>query len=103
MKTYTNIDDETKHELNDEVSPAVAQAILCDPMSGLITELDIRTTIASLPSTEKAICILLRQGERACRICRILKITTDAFWNKFMPAIRRRFIEYGFEPHEINL
>ena len=81
----------------------VAEAIMCDPMTDFIRDMDVRTTVESLPKTERAICLLLMDGCSRETVCRALKIKRADLTHKHIPFIRQRFLDYGFEEHEINL
>ena len=100
---YINIDDEASRELREEIRPEVAEAIVCDPMADFILDMDIRTTVESLPKTERAVCLLLMDGCSLAEISDELKIAVEELSEKHLPFIRQRFLDYGFEEHEINL
>jgi len=100
---YINIDDEASRELHERVRPEVAKAIVSDPMTDFILDMDIKTTVESLPETERAICLLLMDGCSRTEVCDELKISKADLTEKHLPFIRQRFLDYGFEEHEINL
>ncbi len=76
--------------------------IIYDPIGQLEMEMDVRTTIDSLPRTEKGICMMLLNGENVAAICERLKITRSRFFKRHLSFIRTRFEEYGFDRNEIN-
>ena len=100
---YINIDDEASRELRERVRPEVAKAIVSEPMDDFILDMDIRTTVESLPKTERAVCLLLIDGYSLAEISDELKIAVEELRQKHLPFIRQRFLDYGFEAHEINL
>ena len=100
MKKDIIIADEIDEQISKlPLAPNVE--LTCDPMSDLIMDMDIRTTVDSLPKMEKAICSMLLTGYTQKEICKLCKISTAQF-QKHLTFIRNRFIEYGFEKHEIN-
>ena len=100
---YINIDDEASRELHERVRPEVAKAIVSDPMADFIFDMDVKTTVVSLPETERAVCLLLIDGYSLAEISDELKIAVEELRQKHLPFIRQRFLDYGFEAHEINL
>ena len=100
---YINIDDEASRELCERVRPEVAKAIVSEPMDDFILDMDIKTTVESLPETERAVCLLLMDGCSLAEISDELKIAVEELRQKHLPFIRQRFLDYGFEAHEINL
>lgn len=76
--------------------------IMYDPIGQLEMEMDVRTTVDSLPQPEKEICMMMLNGENVAAICKHLKITRPQFFNRHLPFIRTRFEEYGFARNEIN-
>ncbi|MBR5584486.1 MAG: hypothetical protein IKW21_08180, partial [Lachnospiraceae bacterium] len=61
MKKDIIIADEIDEQISKlPVAPNVE--LTCDPMSDLILDMDIRTTVDSLPKTEKNICAMLLSG-----------------------------------------
>lgn len=100
---YINIDDEAIRELEEDMPAEVAEAIMCDPMTDFIRDMDVRTTVESLPETERNICLMLLEGCSYAEVCRTLKIQRADLTGKHLPFIRQRFLDYGFEKHEINL
>ena len=100
---YINIDDEAIRELHARVRPEVAKAIVSEPMDDFILDMDIRATVESLPDTERAICLLLMDGCSLTEISDELKIAVEELSETHLPFIRQRFLDYGFEEHEINL
>ena len=100
MKKDIIIADEIDEQISKlPLAPNVE--ITCDPMSDLILDMDIRTTVDSLLRTEKAICSMLLAGYTPKEICKLCKISSEQY-QKCLTFIRNRFIEYGFEKHEIN-
>ena len=99
---YINIDDEAIRELHARVRPEVAKAIAREPMEDFILDMDIKTTVESLPETERTICLLLMDGYSRIEVCDELKISEADLIEKHLPFIRQRFLDYGFEEHEIN-
>ena len=100
MKIDIIIADEIDEQISKlPLAPNVE--LTCDPMSDLIMDMDIRTTVDSLPKMEKAICSMLLTGYTQKEICKLCRISTAQF-QKHLTFIRNRFIEYGFEKHEIN-
>lgn len=100
---YINIDDEANRELEEDMPAEVAEAIMCDPMTEFIRDMDVRATVESLPEAERAICLLLMDGCSRTEVCDELKISEADLIEKHLPFIRQRFLDYGFEEHEINL
>ena len=100
MKKDIIIADEIDEQISKlPLAPNVE--LTCDPMSDFIMDMDIRTTVDSLPKTEKAICSMLLAGYTPKEICKLSKLSTKQY-QKHLAFIRNRFIEYGFERHEIN-
>lgn len=84
-----------------KLSALSGSVLICDPMSNFINDMDIGTTIQSLPKTEKEICLMLLSGCSPGRICKLCNISKKQY-QKHLTFIRNRFIEYGFERNEIN-
>ena len=101
MKTKKNTYDKFRQNTPAGFPANQETDISYDPMSDLIRDMDVRTTVESLPELEKNICLMLMAGEKVNAICRELKISAHSFWNKHIPIIRNRFLEYGFEQNEI--
>ena len=100
---YINIDDESIRELRERVRPEVANAIVREPMDDFILDMDIKATVESLPEIKRTICLLLMDGYSRTEVCDDLKISEADLTEKHLPFIRQRFLDYGFEEHEINL
>lgn len=101
-KHYINIDDEANRELNETAHPAVTEAIRSNPMEEVILDMDVRTTMDSLPMPERSICRMLLEGYTQQEISKELKISPATLTQKHLPFIRQRFLDYGFEKHELN-
>ena len=101
-ENYINIDNEASRELNETAPHAVTEAIMSDPFEEIILDMDVKTTLDSLPRPEKTICRMLLEGYTLPEISRKLKIAPASLTQKHLPFIRQRFLDYGFEKHEIN-
>ena len=95
MKKEIRMSDSSAEQSNDFLE------LSCDPIKDLILDMDVQITIASMPDAEREICNMLLAGQSPKKICNLKKISMEQF-NKYLRFIRTRFIEYGFEQHEIN-
>jgi len=85
---------------DDRIDPTYET--ICDPIGQLEFEMDVQTTLDSLPKPEKQVCIMLLSGATAKQICEKLRITRSSLFQQHLPIIKKRFLEYGFEKKEIS-
>jgi|GEM_PF-2931303 len=98
---YAGIDENVDCGI-EEIPQEIVDAITVHPMDEFILDMDVKTTTESLPEPEQTVCRMLLEGYSQREICRNLKISRNDLKNKHLPFIRQRFLDYGFEAHEIN-